>query len=215
MPESERKKLLLRLVVSMKLYSQNIKKSYWHELCDTSSGTTKYFCQRRWSYEKNIPELAVCKEMVPKWYLVLARAVSPIQFMVIGRFCQTSSQDSTRLAYPKVSIGIMVVKDGKVLMGKRKSAHGAGSMLAGGAFWVYGVVRRVRSTRSPWRNWYWNKNVRFLRLMNLRKYPLNIILILPLLQIGNQGYQKLWSWIIVRVGVGMILIVFLNRFNGS
>lgn len=29
--------------------------------------------------------------------------------------------------YPKVGLGVIVVKDGKVLMGKRKGAHGAGT----------------------------------------------------------------------------------------
>ncbi len=42
---------------------------------------------------------------------------------------------------PKVGLGIMVIKDGKVLMCKRKGAHGAGEWAwPGRAFGAYGII---------------------------------------------------------------------------
>jgi 8-oxo-dGTP diphosphatase len=42
---------------------------------------------------------------------------------------------------PKVGVGIMILKDGKVLIGKRKGAHGAVRMgVAGRSSRVYGIV---------------------------------------------------------------------------
>ncbi len=72
---------------------------------------------------------------------------------------------------PKVGIGIMVFKDGKVLLGKRKSSHGTGEYAWPGGHMEYMesfeecAKREVREETGVE-----IKNVRFLRLMNLKTY---------------------------------------------
>jgi 8-oxo-dGTP diphosphatase len=71
----------------------------------------------------------------------------------------------------KVGIGVMILKDGKVLMGRRKSAHGDGEYA-----WPGGHLEYMESFEDCARRETREEagieiaNVRFLRLMNLKAY---------------------------------------------
>lgn len=72
---------------------------------------------------------------------------------------------------PKVGIGVMVLKDGKVLLGKRKNAHGAGEYSFPGGHLEYmesfeECARRETLEESGVEI----ENIRFLFLGNLKKY---------------------------------------------
>ncbi len=71
----------------------------------------------------------------------------------------------------KVGIGIMLFKDGKVLLGKRKSSHGAGEYAWPGGHLEYmesivDCARREIKEETGMEV----QNVRFLRLLNLKDY---------------------------------------------
>ena len=72
---------------------------------------------------------------------------------------------------PKVGLGVMVMKDGRVLLGKRKSSHGAGEWA-----WPGGHLEYMESYESCVRREVQEetgmevKNIRFLRLYNLKEY---------------------------------------------
>ena len=72
---------------------------------------------------------------------------------------------------PKVGIGVMVFKDGKVLLGKRKNAHGAGEYA-----WPGGHLEYMESFEACARREVREetgveiKNVKFLRLYNLKEH---------------------------------------------
>jgi 8-oxo-dGTP diphosphatase len=72
---------------------------------------------------------------------------------------------------PAVGIGVMVMKDGKVLMCKRKGAHGVGEYAYPGGHMEFGesfeeCARREVAEETGLEI----KNVRFLRLANVIKY---------------------------------------------
>lgn len=72
---------------------------------------------------------------------------------------------------PKVGIGVMVWKDGKVLLGKRKSSHGDGEYA-----WPGGHLEHLESIVECAKREVLEEtgmeieNVRFLRLLNLKDY---------------------------------------------
>jgi 8-oxo-dGTP diphosphatase len=72
---------------------------------------------------------------------------------------------------PRVGIGIMVFKDGKVLMGKRKSSHGEGEYA-----WPGGHLEHMESFEACARREVKEEtgleitNIRFLRLMNFKDH---------------------------------------------
>jgi 8-oxo-dGTP diphosphatase len=71
----------------------------------------------------------------------------------------------------KVGIGVMVIKDGKVLLGKRKESHGQGEYAWPGGHFEYmesfeGCAKREVKEETGLEI----ENVRFLRLMNLKQY---------------------------------------------
>lgn len=72
---------------------------------------------------------------------------------------------------PKVGLGVMVMKNGKVLLGKRKSSHGAGEWA-----WPGGHPEYMESFVSCAKREVQEetgmeiKHVRFLRLYNLKEY---------------------------------------------
>lgn len=72
---------------------------------------------------------------------------------------------------PKVGIGVLVLKEGRVLMSKRKGAHGTGEWAFPGGHLEFGesyedcAKRECREEAG-----IEIKNVRFLRLSNLKKY---------------------------------------------
>lgn len=72
---------------------------------------------------------------------------------------------------PKVGIGIMVMKDGKVLLGRRRGSHGKGEYA-----WPGGHMEYMESIEGCAKREVMEEtgieiaNVRFLRLMNLKTY---------------------------------------------
>jgi len=72
---------------------------------------------------------------------------------------------------PKVGLGVMVFKDGKVLMGKRKNAHGAGEYATPGGHLESGesyeacAKREVREETG-----IEIENIKFQFLANIKKY---------------------------------------------
>ncbi len=72
---------------------------------------------------------------------------------------------------PKVGVGVMVLKDGKILLGKRKGAHGAGEFAFPGGHLEYmesftGCAKREVAEECGIEI----KNIRFQFLSNLVKY---------------------------------------------
>ncbi len=72
---------------------------------------------------------------------------------------------------PRVGVGVMIVKDGKVLLGKRKASHGTGEYS-----WPGGHMEYMESFEDCARREVREEtgieieNVRFLRLLNLKAY---------------------------------------------
>jgi 8-oxo-dGTP diphosphatase len=72
---------------------------------------------------------------------------------------------------PKVGVGVMVLKDGKVLLGKRKGSHGAGEYA-----WPGGHLEHMESFEQCARREVKEEtgmeieNVRFVRLLNMKVY---------------------------------------------
>jgi 8-oxo-dGTP diphosphatase len=72
---------------------------------------------------------------------------------------------------PKIGIGVMIFKDGKVLLGKRKGSHGAGEYAWPGGHMEYmesfeGCAKREVQEEAGIEI----ENIRFLRLLNLKQY---------------------------------------------
>lgn len=73
--------------------------------------------------------------------------------------------------HARVGVGVMVVKDGKVLIGKRKSSHGEGEYA-----WPGGHLEHLESIEACARREVHEEagieieNLRFLRLMNITQY---------------------------------------------
>lgn len=73
--------------------------------------------------------------------------------------------------HPKVGIGVMILKDGKVLLGKRKNAHGEGAYAWPGGHLEYMESFEDCAKRETAEETGMNiTNVKFLRLMNLKDY---------------------------------------------
>jgi len=74
---------------------------------------------------------------------------------------------------PKVGVGLLLIKDRKILLGKRKGAHGAGEYagfgghLEGLETFEDGLLRELAEEGGPDIK---VKNLRFLSVTNLRKY---------------------------------------------
>lgn len=72
---------------------------------------------------------------------------------------------------PKVGIGVMIVKDSKVLLGKRKGSHGEGEYAWPGGHMEYMESFEECAKRETLEETGMQiHNVRFLRLMNLKRY---------------------------------------------
>lgn len=72
---------------------------------------------------------------------------------------------------PKVGIGVMIIKDGKVLLGKRKGSHGQGEYA-----WPGGHMEYMESFEECAKREVMEEvgieigNIKFLRLLNLKAY---------------------------------------------
>ncbi len=72
---------------------------------------------------------------------------------------------------PQVGIGVMIIKDGKILMGKRKSSHGAGEYSLPGGHLEYIESFEDCAKREVQEEVAIEiKNVKFLHLANLKDY---------------------------------------------
>lgn len=79
--------------------------------------------------------------------------------------------DEPREQRPKVGLGVMIFKDGKILLGKRKNSHGEGEWAFPGGHLEYmesfeDCARREVHEETGMEI----QNVRFLRLLNLKAY---------------------------------------------
>ncbi len=72
---------------------------------------------------------------------------------------------------PKIGVGVMIFKDNKILLGKRKGSHGAGEYTWPGGHMEYmesfeQTIRRETKEETGLEI----ENVKFLRLLNLKAY---------------------------------------------
>jgi 8-oxo-dGTP diphosphatase len=73
--------------------------------------------------------------------------------------------------YPKVGIAIMVMKEGKVLLGKRKGSHGAGVYaFPGGSLEYMETIADCIHREIAEEVGIEVGNIRFIRIYNLREY---------------------------------------------
>lgn len=104
---------------------------------------------------------------------------------------------------PKIGIGVMVVRDGKILLHKRKNAHGAGEYSSPGGHLEYmesfeGCARREAKEEADIEI----ENVRFLFLANLKKYAPKHYVHVQLVADWKSGEPKVmepekcegWEW---------------------
>lgn len=78
--------------------------------------------------------------------------------------------------YPKTGIAVMVIKDGKVLLGNRKGAHGEGTYAFPGGkleWWESFEECAKRETREE--AGIEIGNIRFLRLLNFKYYDKHFV----------------------------------------
>ncbi|HLC97043.1 hypothetical protein A3B45_01780 [Candidatus Daviesbacteria bacterium RIFCSPLOWO2_01_FULL_39_12] len=72
---------------------------------------------------------------------------------------------------PKVGIGVLVLKDGKALLAKRKGAHGKGEYAFPGGHLEFGESILDCVKRECWEEAGIKiKNIKFVRISNLKKY---------------------------------------------
>lgn len=72
---------------------------------------------------------------------------------------------------PKVGVGVMIFKDGKILLGKRKNAHGEGEYAWPGGHLEYMEGFEQCAKRETLEETGMEiENVRFLRLLNFKDY---------------------------------------------
>ncbi len=88
-------------------------------------------------------------------------------FIYIKDSCKKYMKDN----YPKVGVGVMIIKNGKVLFHKRKGSHGDGEYA-----WPGGHLEYMESFEDCVRREVYEeagieiKNIKFLRLLNLKSY---------------------------------------------
>lgn len=104
---------------------------------------------------------------------------------------------------PKVGIGVMIIKDDKVLLGKRKGSHGEGEYA-----WPGGHMEYMESFEECAKREVLEEtgvqihNIRFLRLMNLKQYAPKHYVDIGLVADWKSGDPKImepekiegWEW---------------------
>ncbi len=104
---------------------------------------------------------------------------------------------------PKVGIGVMVIRDGKVLLGKRKGSHGQGEYA-----WPGGHLEYMESFEECAKREVKEeagieiRDIRFLQLMNLKTYAPKHYVDIGLVAQWNSGEPKVmepetcegWGW---------------------
>lgn len=105
--------------------------------------------------------------------------------------------------FPKVGVGVMILKDGKVLLGKRKGSHGEGEYAFPGGHLEYMESFENCSKRETLEECGIEiKNVRFQFLANLTKYAPKHYAHIGLVADWNSGEPKVlesekcesWNW---------------------
>jgi 8-oxo-dGTP diphosphatase len=75
------------------------------------------------------------------------------------------------LDYPRVGIGVLIIRDGQVLLGRRMGSHGAGSYGGCGGHLEYGETLEACARREVYEETALRVvNLRFLCLANIRDY---------------------------------------------
>lgn len=104
---------------------------------------------------------------------------------------------------PKVGIGVMIFKDGKVLLGKRKNSHGAGEYaFPGGHFEYMESFDQCAKREVKEETEMEIENVRFLRLSNLKSYAPKHYVDIGMIADWKSGEPKImepekiegWNW---------------------
>src|SRR5579872_2727870 len=104
---------------------------------------------------------------------------------------------------PKVGVGVMILKDGKVLLGKRKGSHGAGEYAWPGGHMEYMESFEDCAKRETLEETGLEiQNIRFLRLFNLKKYAPKHYIDVGLIAEWKSGEPKImepekveeWNW---------------------
>ena len=103
----------------------------------------------------------------------------------------------------KVGIGVLVFKDGKILLGKRKGSHGEGEYAFPGGHLEFGEsIKECAKRECREEAGIEIKNIRFLRLANLKKYIGKHYLDIALVADWKAGIPKVmepekaesWNW---------------------
>lgn len=104
---------------------------------------------------------------------------------------------------PKVGIGVMILKDGKVLLGKRKNSHGDGEYAFPGGHLEHGESFEECARRETLEETEINiKNLRFLLLKNVLDYLPKHYVHISILADWESGEPKVlepekcesWGW---------------------
>ena len=104
---------------------------------------------------------------------------------------------------PKVGVGVMIIKNGKVLLGKRKGSHGAGEYAwPGGSMEYMESFEECAKRETKEETGMEIKNIRFLRLMNLKHFAPKHFVDIELLADWESGEAQLlepekfesWQW---------------------
>ncbi len=56
---------------------------------------------------------------------------------------------------PQVGVGVLILRDGKVLLGRRKGSHGAGCWSAPGGHLEFGEAVEDAPCAKPWKRPAW------------------------------------------------------------
>ncbi|PIQ91730.1 MAG: DNA mismatch repair protein MutT [Parcubacteria group bacterium CG11_big_fil_rev_8_21_14_0_20_39_22] len=104
---------------------------------------------------------------------------------------------------PKVGIGVMIWKDGKVLVGKRKSSHGQGEWAwPGGHLEYMESIEECAKRETMEEAGIEIQNIRFLRLLNFKDYAPKHYIDIALITDWKSGEPKVmepeklekWEW---------------------
>ena len=105
--------------------------------------------------------------------------------------------------WPKVGIGVMIIKDGKVLLGKRKGSHGAGEFAFPGGHLEYMESFEDCAKRETKEECDIEiKNIKFQLLFNLKEYAPKHYVHIGLIADWKSGEPKImepdkiesWHW---------------------
>jgi 8-oxo-dGTP diphosphatase len=114
-----------------------------------------------------------------------------------------SAQPKTPQLVPKSGVGVMVLKDGKYLLGKRKSSHGEGEYACPGGHLEYLESFEECARREVMEECGIEiKNIRFLYVANLTKYTPKHYVHITVLADWKSGTPKVlepdkcesWDW---------------------